>query len=378
LCFAHRNTLFPLGEFSRLAEVLVEARALAERLGDQRRLARSLVYQTSLRSVILGEHAGAIEAGQDACAIAEAVGDLGLRVTARYFLGQALWLAGDLRAAVETLRVAVALAKDTPPGERFGSVGLAAAVAWLWLSVVLAERGEFAGAIDAGEEALRIAQAASHSYSEVWARWSLGIAHLYRGDFAQATGVLEQGLALCRAVELRLALPAVTSALGCAYLWSRRTADALPLLEEAVDGITAMGMLGFKPWPVTALAEAYLIVGRIAEAQEQAQQAAALARAHRAQGLEARALRLLGDILGYDSAHMEQAGDSYRQALALATELEMRPLVAHCHLSLGKLHGSTGEHEDARAHLATAGTLYREMDMPFWREQAGVEMSGMG
>ena len=378
LCFAHRNTLFPLGEFSRLAEVLVEARALAERLGDQRRLARSLVYQTSLRSVILGEHAGAIEAGQGACAIAEAVGDLGLRVTARYFLGQALWLAGDLRAAVETLRVAVALAKDTPPGERFGSVGLAAAVAWLWLSVVLAERGEFAGAIDAGEEALRIAQAASHSYSEVWARWSLGISHLYRGDFAQATGVLEQGLALCRAMELRLALPAVTSALGCAYLWSGRTADALPLLEEAVDGITAMGMLGFKPWPVTALAEAYLIVGRIAEAQEQAQQAAALARAHRAQGLEARALRLLGDILGYDSAHMEQAGDSYRQALALATELEMRPLVAHCHLSLGKLHGSTGEHEDARVHLATAGTLYREMDMPFWREQAGVEMSGMG
>ena len=32
----------------------------------------------------------------------------------------------------------------------------------------------------------------------------------------------------------------------------------------------------------------------------------------------------------------------YRQALALAEELGMRPLVAHCHLSLGKLYATTG------------------------------------
>ncbi len=46
----------------------------------------------------------------------------------------------------------------------------------------------------------------------------------------------------------------------------------------------------------------------------------------------------------------------------------MRPLVAHCHFGLGKLHARTGQREKARKHLATATMLYREMDMRFWLE----------
>jgi hypothetical protein len=44
----------------------------------------------------------------------------------------------------------------------------------------------------------------------------------------------------------------------------------------------------------------------------------------------------------------------------------MRPLVAHCHLGLGKLYRHTGKREQAREHLATAAAMYREMDMRFW------------
>ena len=52
----------------------------------------------------------------------------------------------------------------------------------------------------------------------------------------------------------------------------------------------------------------------------------------------------------------------------------MHPLVAHCHFGLGQLHAKTGEREEARQHLAIATTLYREMDMRFWLEQAEVEL----
>ena len=38
----------------------------------------------------------------------------------------------------------------------------------------------------------------------------------------------------------------------------------------------------------------------------------------------------------------------YREALRLATELGMRPLIAPCHLGLGKLHHGTGEGPEAR------------------------------
>ena len=52
----------------------------------------------------------------------------------------------------------------------------------------------------------------------------------------------------------------------------------------------------------------------------------------------------------------------------------MRPLVAHCHFGLGKLYDAKSQHEEAREHLTTATTMYREMDMRFWLEQAEVEM----
>ena len=44
----------------------------------------------------------------------------------------------------------------------------------------------------------------------------------------------------------------------------------------------------------------------------------------------------------------------------------MRPLIAHCHLGLGKLFRS-------QEHLATATTMYREMDMHLWRQRAEEE-----
>jgi hypothetical protein len=48
----------------------------------------------------------------------------------------------------------------------------------------------------------------------------------------------------------------------------------------------------------------------------------------------------------------------------------MRPLIAHCHRGLGKLYRRTGKREEAQEHLTDATTMYREMDMPFWLEQA--------
>ena len=45
---------------------------------------------------------------------------------------------------------------------------------------------------------------------------------------------------------------------------------------------------------------------------------------------------------------VELAEASYRQALALAEELGMRPLQAHCHLGLGTLYARIGRREQAR------------------------------
>jgi tetratricopeptide (TPR) repeat protein len=369
LCFEQHFALLPLAEFARVGEVLGEAHALAERLGDQRRLGRALAYQAQLLG-LLGEHAQAIEAGERACDLADAVDDLGLRVVANIHLGVALWNAGDLRRTAQPVRAVIALLEDAPPRERFGMAGAApGSIRWA-LAAVLAELGEFAEALATGEEGLRIAQNAGRANSEVWVRWGLGRAHLRHGDFVQATRVLEPGLALCRGMEIHFALPFLTAVLGSAYLWSERAADAVPLVEEAAETFRAMRIPGYRSSVTAFLAEAYLVLGRIAEAREQAEQAVALTRAHQLRGWEAWSLKALGDVHAHEPVDAEKAADTYRRALALAAELGMRPLVAHCHLGLGKLYRQTTKLEQARENFMTATTMYREMDMQFWLDKA--------
>ena len=83
---------------------------------------------------------------------------------------------------------------------------------------------------------------------------------------------------------------------------------------------------------------------------------------------------LLGEISAQDVDRDEPTGERhYHAALAIAGELGLRPLVAHCHLGLGKLYRRRGTGEQARKHLATAVTMYREMGMQFWLEQAEAE-----
>jgi len=52
----------------------------------------------------------------------------------------------------------------------------------------------------------------------------------------------------------------------------------------------------------------------------------------------------------------------------------MRPLVAHCHLGLGRLARVADEASKARFHLAAATTMYRELGMTGWVENAQAEL----
>lgn len=83
------------------------------------------------------------------------------------------------------------------------------------------------------------------------------------------------------------------------------------------------------------------------------------------------AVHLLGDIAAHhDRFDPVRAEEHYREALGFAEASGMRPLVAHCHLGLGRLYHRTGRHGQARNHLTLAATIYREMGMAYWLGQA--------
>jgi tetratricopeptide (TPR) repeat protein len=225
------------------------------------------------------------------------------------------------------------------------------------LARCLAEQGEFAEGTTYAEEALRIAEAADHPNTLVHACFGVGLLCIHKGELQKAIVVLDRGLKLHRTWDLLSWFPAIASSLGFAYAQSGRVAEALPLLEQAVEQAGSMELLGRQSLRIAQLGEAYLLAGRVDEAIDLAARALDFAREYEERGNEAWALRLLGEIASRRGPpHVETGEAHYRRGLALAEELGMRPLVAHCHLGLG--------------HLTIATTMYREMDMPFWVERA--------
>jgi tetratricopeptide (TPR) repeat protein len=124
------------------------------------------------------------------------------------------------------------------------------------------------------------------------------------------------------------------------------------------------------------LGEGYVRAGRVAEARALGQRALATTRTQKQQGHQAYALRLLGEIAARgEPSEVTQAEETYRQALTLAADLDMRPLQAHCHYGLGTLYAKTARADHARAALAAALDLYRMMDMTFWLPQTAAALA---
>jgi tetratricopeptide (TPR) repeat protein len=164
--------------------------------------------------------------------------------------------------------------------------------------------------------------------------------------------------------------------LGAAYTLARRTTEALPLLEQEVVQSAAMRLMFDHARLEVWLGEAYLFAGRLEEAGTQAQHALEFSRARQERGYAAYALRLLGAIAAQRTPpEAAQAEAHYQQALALAKELGMRPLVAHCHRGLGTLYVAQGQPALACAALSTAIELYRTMEMIFWLPQAEAALA---
>jgi tetratricopeptide (TPR) repeat protein len=187
--------------------------------------------------------------------------------------------------------------------------------------------------------------------------------------------MLEGGLRRWRAYKLQSWFPTIASALGYAYILAGQVAEAMPLLEQALARVTSMRSMFDLALAVGRLSEALLLVRRIPEAIALAERALEHAQVHQERGHEAWSLRVLGEIAArQEPLQIQPAEGYYRQALALAQTLGMRPLQAHCYLGLGMLHAKTGQSEQAGTELTTAIDLYRAIDMTFWLSRAGMAL----
>ncbi|MGH8071248.1 MAG: ATP-binding protein, partial [Candidatus Entotheonellia bacterium] len=368
LRIALEGALLASGESRRGFAYLREAEALATTLDDQRRLGR--VVTAMIHGFWrMGDYDNALACGERALALTAASGDIFEHARVHGILGTVYFSLGDYRRAIDVLRRSIASLEGELLHQR-PTMMITSVRSRDWLIDCLRELGEFAEGLVCGEEAARIAEAAGHLSSAIFTQYRIGHLFLRQGNLERAIPVLEHALAHCRTADIPLFMSGITAALGLAYALSGRAAEALPLLGQAMEQQSFSAQRGSSA-EVLRLGEAYFLAGRLADAIPLAERALALSRDHKERGNQAWALRLLGEIHAHlDPPAVESIEEYYRQALSLANQLDMRPLLAHCHRGLGLLYAKIGRPENARVELSAAIELYRAMQMTFWLPQA--------
>ena len=356
-----------LGEPRRSLDHALEAQALAEKLDEPLQRGRVLSY-LCYSYLLLGDPAAAMEQGEAALAVVSDLGDTLVSSWANYWLGLAYRLRGSHRKAAQfLLRFPKAPIESLLASRRQASH-------YVWsraqAAATLAELAASDDAIASGEEAER----ALAIFERPWERGAtnlfLGTVYLRKGDLERAVPRLERCLEIARTADAPMLLINVAPQLGCAYNLLGRLPESIPLLEQARD-LAYLGGAEEAPRTLAHLGEAYGLAGRMEEGTVALQRALDAARQRGMRAFEAWALYLTGTIRSArDPAEALSARQCYRDAVALARELEMRPLQAQCHLGLGELAQKSDQQEDAHEQLTNAAEMFREMGMQFWLEKA--------
>jgi tetratricopeptide (TPR) repeat protein len=274
---------------------------------------------------------------------------LRFRILTTSFLEQAHYFRGEYERAVElATENLAALPTDWVYEGLLGSSAPASVYDRYWLVSSLAELGRFGEAAQYEAEMIGFAEATKHAHTVGMAYGAASSLHLQRGDWAQARPLIEHTIAVLRTANVVNLLGALASS---AWVLAQHgeSSEALNRLRESeqlIERLYATGPGAGGRGTYHSLGRACLLLGRLDEARNLGNRAV---EANQSQpGFAAHALHLLGDIATHPDRFDAKSGEAhYRKALALAEPRGMRPLVAHCHLGLGKLYLRTGKRAPA-------------------------------
>jgi tetratricopeptide (TPR) repeat protein len=358
LCFEARSAIWAVGKLPRVREFVQEAERLARQLDDPLRLGWAGVY-TSHYLWIMGNPTAALESAVQAEDYGERMTDLRLRLGARYYRGVSHLALAEYRRAEEIFAELAQALKGEIGRERLGITGYPAVLVpayWAW---ALAERGAFDEAIARCEQARRLGETLDHPFSLGFPYWHSGYIYALKGEPDEALRALDRAAVLTR--EMGSLSPGVTWCRG--YALAGRP-EGLRLLRDTVPEFERIEFGIYHALAAVHLGEACVVAGEVSEARSAGERALALARERRQRGYEAYALRLLGEIAAVSTPRdAREAETRYREALALAQSLSMRPLAARCHVGLARLLEAKGQRDAAAAESGIGAQMMREMEM---------------
>jgi class 3 adenylate cyclase/tetratricopeptide (TPR) repeat protein len=387
LRLALRVCLVSLGDMAGAADNASRAAPLAAAVGDKAREALLEGYWAGGLNMS-GQPAEGLAHAQRALEIAETLAEPALLMNALYFLGQSHFVRGDYCHGLAYVSREFGgheeqiFASDLDhSGE-----GLLSSDAKAYSYVFLLgyrcqanlELGNFTQAEEYARRTVHVGERFGTLFLRLFSQQSPGRLHTRRGELQQAIALFEQSLKLAREAQFQAVIMSTAADLGCAYNLAQQPRETIALLEPVVEQAAQVRNMYWAYVPgLRNLADAYSLTRQHDRAQATAERAVEAARECAYRGLEAGALRTQGAVLARCvPAKTEAAEQAYRQALALATELEMRPLIADCHFGLGMLQKRTQHFDQSQQNLDTAANLYRDMGLPFWVERVDAERAG--
>jgi class 3 adenylate cyclase/tetratricopeptide (TPR) repeat protein len=328
------TALEPLGMHRKIADVLREARHLADLSDEPWRIA-AVNCQLTVALWRLGYHGEAMTAAQTAHAITEQIREPILTFAALHNLGIIFHETGDFHTSLEYHDRCLSIETPEIDKKRAGWAALPSVMLRTFMADSLIDLGDFERAEVLAADARTRAIAANHAYSLATINHVFSRLRIAQGRPEEALSLLNECWQTCLDLEIKQMYPIFASRMGEAYMLLGDVEAALHILAvpEKLDIPLADHAFGWR-FLFIAQGYAFLAANRAEEAKGVAERALELAEERGELPQQAYARKLLGDVACALKAPAAGPELFYRQALAIAEKCSMRPFIASCHEAL--------------------------------------------
>jgi tetratricopeptide (TPR) repeat protein len=346
----------------------------AKKIGDESRRLASIAVRAAALNFYSTPYE-AIEAGEEAVALAERLGAAAWMGYAEYGLGQAYFVGGRYREAKTFLDRASARLTTAPENVPPGTTGSSVLVlCHMMKTMVHAVMGEYDDSLQCSRLASALAEKNDLPYDLIAADYGRGFMQMSHGNLDEAETALDEALSRSRENEVHLFLPVVLSALGNVYLQRGQAAKARDILLEAREEADALGNSSSTLLASTYLASAHALLGDTSKGLEAARACQAGAKQKGYLGVEALAIFAEALILSLQG----DAADAiarYERMIEIAEDLEAWPLQGLAKGALARLFAAAGRKSEAKDELEQAVELFARSKMTIQLERAKAVLS---
>ena len=277
-------------------------------------------------------------------------------------LANTAWAQGELVQAQAHCRQGLAFYDSEQHGANAVSYGQDSGVVCGWIrALTLWMLGYPDQALQGMEETLALARGLAHPFSLAQTLHFSAHLHQLRREPQAARAQAEAALALCTeqgfgAYGAWCLLPR-----GWAVAQQGEVAAGIAHIRQGLAAWRATGAGAALPWFLALLAEACGTVGQLDEGFRALEEALAAVQHNEEHHYEAEVYRLKGELLLQDApAHQEEAEENFQQALAVARRRQAKSLELRAAMSLSRLWQQQGKPQEAHDLLAPIYAWFTE------------------